>query len=570
MSEKTVFGEAPFGNKSLENEAAEAFQIAKNKVTESSAYKKYRKVPVITKKLLIGGIILMYVIFLLLQFTNNLQFGILFRRHYDQTINSIALSVLSELDAVKIEGYLATGKKDSDYNETTKLLNDFVTHFNLRFISVSRVSGENYTDVTYIYNAVNPNSEWVPYDLGYTETYVEKGYNEAARKVFTAGQGSVIHVYFSRSGPHIEAMLPVFDGSGRPIALLDVERDLNEFSAARGIYNGIAFFMALLFLPIIIFGASKISGKFLIKPILEIKDEAVRFATENTYDDSLLKKITTNDELQILAETLVTMEAATLSYVNEIQNITKDKQRIQSDLDMAAKIQSDALQQGYPAFPGETRFDLCSFMKPAREVGGDLYGYSFVDDDHLALYVGDVSGKGIPASLFMMSAKIILDFLAKNGYSPSEAFEFANTALSQNNKNAMFITCWMGIIDLKTYELTYTNAGHPSPVLVHEGHASCLDGKAGFILAALDDAKYSDSRITLSPGDSLLIYTDGITEANNEKGELFDEARLLDTVSMLKDMNTNDIVKGIKSALDGFVGTAEQFDDITMLCFKQN
>ena len=274
------------------------------------------------------------------------------------------------------------------------------------------------------------------------------------------------------------------------------------------------------------------------------------------------------DELGVLAHSVHQMECDVNRSIEEITRMTQEKQRLATELDLATKIQRGVLPKGYPAFPDCKNFDLFALMDPAKEVGGDLYDYHMLDDDHLMITVGDVSGKGVPAALFMMIVKTLLATHAKQGLSPAKIFETTNSQLCKNNVMDMFVTCWLGILTLSKRELCYVNAGHPFPVLLRDGQASFIDSKPNLMLAGMDGITYQEYSIKLKKGDSLLIYTDGVTEATDKTEQLFGEPRLIEAVRNCNDLDAPLLIKKVRTTIDLFAGGAEQFDDITMLAVR--
>jgi serine phosphatase RsbU (regulator of sigma subunit) len=256
-------------------------------------------------------------------------------------------------------------------------------------------------------------------------------------------------------------------------------------------------------------------------------------------------------------------------YIKNFAIVTADKERIAAELNVATQIQSGMLPTIFPAFPERDEFDIYAAMLPAKEVGGDFYDFFLINDKTLGIVIADVSGKGVPAALFMVIAKTLLKNNAQYGKSPSEVFESVNNLLCDNNEADMFVTCFMGFLDIESGKFTYVNAGHNPPLIMESGKSfEYLPTKRGFVLAGMSDITYTESSITLMPGDELFLYTDGVTEAQNKAGELFTEARLLETADRLKDLPLNDFTHAMKKELDGFADGAEQADDITMLILK--
>ena len=247
----------------------------------------------------------------------------------------------------------------------------------------------------------------------------------------------------------------------------------------------------------------------------------------------------------------------------------QEEERISAELSMAADIQTGALPQDFPAFPERKDFDIYASMTPAKEVGGDFYDFFLIDEDHLGIVIADVSDKGVPAALFMMSARILISNMAKMVKSPKEVLENANMALNQNNSEKMFVTVWLGILDLRDGTLTAANAGHEYPILTNpEGVFEILKDKHGFVLGAMPKMKYREYTIHLMPGSKVFVYTDGVPEAANAQREFFGLERTLDALNRVKDQTPEALLRSVHEAVNEFVGNAPQFDDLTMLCVE--
>ena len=208
-------------------------------------------------------------------------------------------------------------------------------------------------------------------------------------------------------------------------------------------------------------------------------------------------------------------------------------------------------------------------MDPAKEVGGDFYDFFLIDDDHLATVIADVSGKGVPAALFMMSSKILLNDHATIGGSPAEILERVNKLVYANNKAHMFVTVWLGILEISTGKLTSASAGHEYPMINVNGKYELLKDKHGLAIGAMPNSKYKDTEITLHKGDSIVVYTDGVAEATDANNELFGTDRTLEALNAIQaGVSQKEILAGVRSAVDAFVKEAPQFDDLTMLGLK--
>ena len=246
-----------------------------------------------------------------------------------------------------------------------------------------------------------------------------------------------------------------------------------------------------------------------------------------------------------------------------------ENSRIETELTMASAIQSDMLPSIYPAFPERPEFDIYASMDPAKEVGGDFYDFFLVDDDHLCIVMADVSGKGVPAALFMMATKIILANNAMLGKSPAQILTDTNAAICSNNREEMFVTVWLGILELSTGKLTAANAGHEYPVL-HQANSKfeLVKDKHGFVIGGMDDIRYREYEITMQPGSKLFLYTDGVPEATSSVKELYGTDRMLEALNQDPNSSPESILKQVRNSVDGFVKDAEQFDDLTMLCLE--
>ena len=243
--------------------------------------------------------------------------------------------------------------------------------------------------------------------------------------------------------------------------------------------------------------------------------------------------------------------------------------RIETELSMATRIQASMLPNIFPAFPERPEFEIYASMDPAKEVGGDFYDFFFVDENHLCLIIADVSGKGVPAALFMMASKIILQSSAGPGLSPAEILTRTNEAIRANNQEEMFVTVWLGILELSTGRLTAANAGHEKPILKSPGgEFEALMDKHGIVVGVMDGIRYREYEVQLLPGAKLFLYTDGVPEAARADGEIFGIGRTLAALNEHPDANPVELLKNVRSAVDGFVRDAEQFDDLTMLCVE--
>jgi len=245
-----------------------------------------------------------------------------------------------------------------------------------------------------------------------------------------------------------------------------------------------------------------------------------------------------------------------------------EEERLNTELKMASEIQGSMLPHVFPPFPDREEFDIYASMDPAREVGGDFYDYFLIDDDHLGLVIADVSGKGIPASLFMMISKVIVQSCAMLGQGPANILSKTNEAICSNNQVDMFVTAWVGILEISTGRLTAANAGHEYPALMKNGVFSLLKDKHSFVIGGMENVPYREYELFLEPGDKIFLYTDGLPEATDPAGAMFGKEKILEVLNEAADASPRDTLDHVTGAVNEFVRDAEQFDDLTMLCLE--
>ena len=309
----------------------------------------------------------------------------------------------------------------------------------------------------------------------------------------------------------------------------------------------------------------KLGDRF-AKPILELSD-GVREIASGNLDKKL--SITTGDEIEQLANSFNSMTDELKTYIENLSRVTAEKERVAAELSVATSIQAGMLPNIFPAFPERKEFDIFASMNPAKEVGGDFYDFYLIDKTHLAITIADVSGKGVPAALFMVVAKTILKncvMMTKDMDKLAEAMDKANDQLCQGNEESMFVTVFLGVLDITNGEFIYVNGGHNPPLMKTNGKFEYLSLKKSCMLGAMEGMKYRAQRLVMKPGDMLFLYTDGVTEAQDTDSRLYSEARLQNVLNReADDKNAKDVLADIRKSVADYAGDAEQFDDITML-----
>lgn len=369
------------------------------------------------------------------------------------------------------------------------------------------------------------------------------------------------------------AGFPIRDDNGEICEFVLVDVSINSIVDAMKDY-AIKISLALLFAALIIaWFMSRLMKKMVADPINSIADAAVSYVEDRKQgiekDHFSSLNIKTVAELENLANVMAEMEKDLTLHEEHIKEITAEKERINTELSMATQIQESMLPSIFPPYPDRKEFDIYAAMDPAREVGGDFYDFFLVDENHLGIVIADVSGKGVPAALFMMISKTILQNCAMLGSPVSDVLTQTNESLCAENKMDMFVTAWIGILDLQTGKMSCSSAGHEYPAVMSDSRKfELVRNKSGFVLGGFEGLRYQAYEITLKPGDKIFIYTDGVPEATNIHNELFGTDRMIDALNANSGGTPQEILAEVRRAVDEFVGEAEQFDDLTMLCLE--
>ena len=445
----------------------------------------------------------------------------------------------------------------------------------MTLVYVIVVDTSDYGRFISFYNSVNNSvggtkySEW---ELGYRRDTTNDEYRKKYEALYT-GASTYETVYRMNPGdgaiPHITTIVPIRKSNGDVTALLCIQRPFSELKESTRPYLINIAISAVLLAVLSSVSIALFIRKNFVSPIDRMSKEAIRFARENTMG-APLADISRFDKIAGLAGSIDTMEADMVRYIENLTAVTAEKERIGTELSLAGKIQENSIPNTFPPFPDRTEFDIYASMTPAKEVGGDFYNFFLIDDDHLALMIGDVSGKGVPAALFMMVTNILVSIRTRTGGTPAEILTAVNEELCEHNRADMFVTLWLGILEISTGKLTAANAGHEYPVTETDGKFDLYKDRHGFVAGGMEGIKYKDYQIKMEPGDRLFLYTDGVPEATAPDGTMFGTDRMLETLNGDRQADPGRIIGNMRRAVDGFVLDAEQFDDLTMLCIKYN
>lgn len=368
----------------------------------------------------------------------------------------------------------------------------------------------------------------------------------------------------------VSVFTPVYNLDNEPVALACVDLDAEEINGdiSRFLRISIGFLVLLMIFSAV--GFYMQTNTLIVKPIKKLERLAAGYVKNQMTEGIILDPdIHTGDEIEALANALSSMSAQMCVYIADLQKAIKQKETVRAELDVSRRVQESMLPRKFPAFPELPQVDLYASMDAAREVGGDFYDFFRIDDDRIGFCVADVSGKGIPAAMFMTYAKTLLRIQSQNEEDPGDVFTTVNRILCEHNEEDMFVTAFLAVVNMKSMVMTYVNAGHCPPLFRHAGeNYSYMKVRSGFILAGMDTVRYRSEQTNLLPGDELFLYTDGVTEATNEQKELFGEERLRNLANEGIGLTSKELTEKILEGITEFVGAAPQFDDITMLSFR--
>ncbi len=484
-----------------------------------------------------------------------------------QTAFNLAQTMVAEVDPDSIDRYLKSGKEDDAYLETRKHLINIQESNNIVYAVVTKPTEEGFY---YIYDTDQSDEAFA---LGNFQEFYPGDFLDNKQNFLS---GNIIEPIITNYefGCLISALVPIKDESGAMRGYVNVDLSMNEIKAMEQNFlirlAGILISLTLL-LAVLLLAATR---KILVTPINRLASATGDFVRRREHEEGVngileLPGLDTRDELGHLYRSIRQMESDIYTYIDDLTTVTAEKERIGAELDVAKDIQASMLPCIFPAFPERTELDIYATMTPAKEVGGDFYDFFLIDDDHLAMVMADVSGKGVPAALFMVIAKTLLKNVTQTGLSPKDVLEKVNNQLCINNEAEMFVTVWLGILEISTGKLICANAGHEYPVFKKaKGDYEFIKDKHGFVLAGMEGSHYKEYELQIEPGDMLFLYTDGVVEATNANNELYGNHRMLDALNRNKDVSCEVLLHRMKEDIDAFVGEAPQFDDITMLSLE--
>ncbi len=463
-------------------------------------------------------------------------------------------------DADSIITYLKEKDLYSGYENCTDILLQLCDPLDGEYLYVQNLEGN---DVMFLFD-----SHKTILNLGLRDIPVEGPEGQTSN----AGYAPTIKKY--DSGWLCTGANPIVSSDNKNVAVVGVRLYMNGLLKRRRNFQLIMFILSIG----VLFTAA-IFGFFYIKktvsdPIFVLAQNVSIFgATDEDDLPSQVVQVTTprQDEIGDLYRDIRQMQLGIIRYMENLRSATEEKERMDTELNIATRIQASMLPTTFPAFPDRDEFDVYALMKPAKGVAGDFYDFFLTDDDHLAVLIADVSGKGIPASLFMMMAKIVITNIAQREELPHKVLERSNAVLSVNNDEDMFVTVWLGILTISTGHVVASNAGHEYPAMQNDqGVFELFHDKHGLVLGGMAGLKYKDYEFDLKKGQTLFLYTDGVPEATTAENEQFGTDRMVEALNLHPESNPRDLVHFMLRTVDDFDGDVPQFDDITMVALRYN
>lgn len=503
----------------------------------------------------------------------NVCFVTAFKNEYSNVTYHMADSASMFVNGDHIDEYL-DGKEKEEYANSKRQLDLCAQKLNVSLLYVIVVDQKDYGSFVSVFNSVNnsvDNTNYQEWELGYEREAAGDEYRQKYKAIYEQGSNYETIFRLQTTGtvhPHITTLVPIENSDGEVTAILCVQRPIREMLDAFMPYLLLIIVGVLVMVAIINTLVALFLKKSVIMPIEKVSNEATRFAKEKAKGEPL-GKIGRYSVIQNLSTSIDSMETDMMNYIDYMTAVTAERERVGAELSIAATIQANSLPDVFPAFPDRHEFDIFASMDPAKAVGGDFYNFFLIDDDHLGLVIADVSGKGVPAALFMMVTNILVVNRALMGGTPAEVLAFVNEGICEHNRADMFVTVWLGFLEISTGRLIASNAGHENPVIYRkDGRFEIFKDRHGFVIGGLNGMRYRNYELQLNKGDKLFLYTDGLPEATDSNGKMFGVNRMTAALNEFADESPKGIIEGMKNKVNAFVGEAPQFDDLTMLCVE--
>ena len=506
--------------------------------------------------------------------------------NYQTYIGDALRLTLREIDGQDLKGCIESREKSGAFQRTQNFLDRVKEEYDFAFVYIVKPLNLNETDNMMDVMAGMTDEERG--ELNGTDSVTLGGltgdsYPPKVVQYYLNRMdgGTEVSYYRNRTefGYMYTGLLPITDNAGNAVAILAADLSMEDIEAT--FYR----YFIILLAEIVILATLSLSimyrwlNRRIIAPMLKLEHSAqslVESSQGQENPDALVFQdpdIHTGDELESLSDAFSSMSQDMKRFMQNLLKVSAEKERIGAELNVATKIQADMLPQITPISPGRPEFELYASMNPAKEVGGDFYDFFMIDDDHFGMVMADVSGKGVPAALFMVIAKTLIKNRAQAAAGtemhPGKILADVNNQLCEGNEAELFVTVWMGVLTISTGHLISASAGHEYPAFYREGGKFALQKERhGPPLATMEGLRFRENETDLGHGEALFIYTDGVTEATSAEEELFGEERMLNALNAHAEETPEKIVRGVREHIDAFVKDAPQFDDITMLCLR--
>ncbi len=531
----------------------------------------------LTSKFIISLVIMAFVLSMIISFFSYYVSKRYYEDMYTYRVINGSKTIAKMLSVSDVKEIISeNGDQTEAYERTYQLLNDLKKEGEITFLSMVVPQADRVTFYidTYVESMGDDINNLIPY--GYTATYeesvtspdqLERYYEnwETFRKNEVVEKTWVVDNIY---GYNFSSVYPIFDENG--VAIAQIQYILDMQSVRDWLNSFLYTMLAISFVIVLI--ASFCYFVYIKKSVTTPIARLVKFTREVARNEDFAKtkiELHTGDEIEELGNAFNSMLSALDDHIKNLAAVTAEKQRIGAELDVATRIQASMLPCIFPAFPEREEFEVYATMTPAKEVGGDFYDFFMVDEENLAVAVADVSGKGVPAALFMVIGKTLIKDHTVSGKNLGDVFTEVNTLLCEANSGELFITAFVGVLNLKSGEFRYVNAGHEPPFLSKNGGAFALHKiPAAFVLAGMEGVRYKEGVFHLEPGDKIFLYTDGVVEAEDLHHTFFGMERLQASLSNASDQPPEAVLAAVKQDIDSFAGDAPQFDDITMLCME--
>ncbi len=495
----------------------------------------------------------------------------------------------TEFDKNHMGDMIVRRAMDDNYEDVRQELNELKDNSDIKYLYA--IYFDDMDDLNSLHYAINgKNKEELSVDLPIEDIYSymeepceEDAFQDSTKKLFKEAillNDDLVRYEESETtqyGRLITCYKVVRDNKDNAVGIIAADIDINQIRKDIMLYLSIVLVTAIIITLIIIWLFIIQIDRHITNPVNKIAHSAdafVKLMKDNVQPEKLVYErveVKGKDEILLLSEGVESLAGGVKTYMDNLRSVTKEKERIGAELHVATQIQADMLPRIFPAFPERSEFDLYATMTPAKEVGGDFYDFFLIDDNHLGLVMADVSGKGVPAALFMVIAKTLIKNRAQLGGSPGEVLSYANDQLCEGNEAELFVTVWFAIIEISTGKGVAANAGHEHPAVRRAGGQWELEiYKHSPAVATMEGMHFREHEFEIHPGDCLFVYTDGVTEATNANNELFGEERLIAALNKEQVDDPKQFIKNVRDDIDTFVAEAPQFDDITTLGLHWN